>query len=343
MNFEEQQLHKEKAKEYEKLDASKRPERAEKIIDFLDKINAFEFFQNLDLNKDKVDFQSFKSFLLRLNGIARNIPIKERNFDGKNVEISGGLLGETILPPKAENKEELLNLAFNFSEDLDTQDNSYMIPAVINSLHMFNDGNGRTSRILHLLLNSKDKETFNLSLRKALVEDGRFYSYDINPSLVESEIRERVLENHNWNFFTNDKGYRRGGSQYVKGRMSPSEKGIDLSDENFIANLRKFDKLYSADMEYSLTSIVESLSEKKYDELLVDEKFLSPIKMKVLSEDEWKMIFSKYYKLKKEHVETLIWIFRDPDTYKNPMNENETIKDLFIRKIKDEYEFNNKK
>ena len=199
MNFEQKQLQKEKAKEYEEFDASKRPERAENLIIFLGKINAFEFFQNLNEHKEKIDFETFKSFLIRLNGIARDIPIKQRKFDGKNVEVSGGFLGETILPPREEDKEEILEFAFDSAKDLSREDDAYMIPAVVNALHMFNDGNGRTSRIIHLLLSCKDKEEFNIKLAKALSADGRFDSPDINPGLIEDEIEKHILQrDYNW-------------------------------------------------------------------------------------------------------------------------------------------------
>ncbi len=340
-NFEQQQLHKEKAKEHEEIDISKRPERAEKIIKFLDKINAFEFFENIDQQREKISFEDFKSFLVRLNGLVKDIPIKQRKFNGENVEISGGLLGEIILPPKEEDKTELLEFAFNSAKDLSRGDNAYMIPVVVNALHMFNDGNGRTSRVIHLLLVSENKESFNLELEKALGAEGRFHSYDINPALVDSEIREKVLENHGWEFFTNEKGYRRGGSEKIKGRIAPSQKGINFEDKKFFSNLQKYDKLASADLEYVLTATTEALSSEQYDQLLIDHKQIFPAKMQTLSDVDWKMIFNCYFKLKKEHIETLVWIFKDPNTYKNPKNENETLKDLFIRRTKEEHESNN--
>jgi hypothetical protein len=349
MNFEQRQLQKEKAKEYEKLDASKRPERAEKLIEFLDKINAFEFFQNLNENKEKIDFETFKSFLIRLNGIARDIPIKQRKFDGKNVEISGGFLGETILPPREEDKEEILEFAFDSAKDLSLEDDAYMIPAVVNALHMFNDGNGRTGRIINLLLSCKDKEEFNTKLAKALSADGRFDSPDINPGLIEDEIEKHLLQrDYNWEFGIDEETGQHYTAHYkVKPVATAEYSEIDKSKKDFLDKISKYEKIRSSsDTRYILTATAEALDDEKYNSILMtngmNKKMISPLKMESLSDREWNRIFNYYYEYKKQHARNLVWVFEDPDTYRNPENEEETLKDLFIRKIKEEYESNNK-
>lgn len=344
MNFDQQQLMKEKAREYEKVEAVKRPERAEKIVEFLNKIGAFEFFQSLDANKEKIDFEKFKSFLVRLNGIARDIPIKQRKFDGKHVEISGGLLSETILPPREEDKEKILEFAFDSAKDLSQEDDAYMIPAVINELHMFNDGNGRTSRIINLLLSSKDKESFNKNLKKALSEDGRFDSPDINPGLVDNEIEKHILQSdYNWEF-----GKDEAGRQYsAHNKVKPLATGEYFKVKDLSANLKKYEKIRSADARYILTATAEALDDEKFSSVLMTngagKKMLSPIKMETLPDREWNRIFNYYYEYKKQHAETLVWIFSNPNAYRNSDNVQETIKDMFIRRIKEEYETNNKK
>lgn len=341
MDFEQQQFYREKAKEREELEASKRPERAQEVASFLERINAFEFLQSLDKNSEKIDFEKFKAFVVRLNGIARNIPIKNRDFDGKNVEISGGFLNETILPPKAEDKEELLEYAFDFAEDLEKKDNAYMIPAVINALHMFNDGNGRTSRIVHLLLNSENKEVFNSELLKTLSAEGRFDSLDINPGLIDLEIESEVLKNYGWSFIYNEMGHRVSYHGVLKGGIASAQYSeIDSDKKFFVENIEKYRKIFESDSKYLLTATIESMSREKYESLLLPNGLISPLKMEALDEKTWNHIFSTYYELKKEHVEKLVWIFRDPDDYKNPRNESETLKELFIRRVKEEFEKN---
>jgi hypothetical protein len=184
MDHQEQQSQRQRTKEHEESEALKRPKRAEEVISFIDRAGVYDFFHNLSENKESVTFEQFKSFLIRINGIARGISINERGFDGSTVGLSGGILGEIVLPPKNDDKEDLLKLAFESAKDLTPEDNSYMLPAIINELHLFSDGNGRTSRTLHLLMTSSNKEAFGAEIRKALSVDGRYDSFDINPGLI---------------------------------------------------------------------------------------------------------------------------------------------------------------
>lgn len=348
MNYEEQQANIQIQKDKEEFDAAKRPERAEKVIDFLEKIGAYDFFHKLDSDENEVSFDNFKSFLIRLNGIAREIPIKQRKFDGQNVEITGGLLNETILPPRSEDKEDLLKLAFDSSRELSKEDSSYMLPAVINEVHMFVDGNGRTSRIIHLLLSDFDKDTFDTELQKALGSEGRFDCENINPRHIDFEIEKNVLARHDW-YFDPETQKVLGHDKLKGGIASALYPNVDQKTP-FGENLKKFKKIAESDLYYLLTAIVENLSEEKYEAILlrdeskpkIDGKLISPEHMKALSDNDWHDIFNGYFRLKKEHVETLIDIFKYPNSYMSNDNNQETLKDLFIRKIKEEYVENNK-
>jgi len=67
------------------LENKLRADRAEKAIEFIDRANCFEFVKDLMNNKTEINFEQFKDFLIRINGIVRNIPIKERSIDGQDV------------------------------------------------------------------------------------------------------------------------------------------------------------------------------------------------------------------------------------------------------------------
>ena len=335
MDYAEQQIQKQKTKEYEESEAQKRPERAERIIRFLDKTGAYEFFQNIGEEKEAVSFEQFKSFLVRLNGIARETPVNQRGFDGDIVELTGGFLGETVLPPRQEDKEGLLRLAFDSAKTLSVEDNSYMLPAVLNELHLFSDANGRTSRTLHLLMTCKDKETFETELRKALSVDGRYDAPDINPGLIDHEIKQHLLiEKHGWSLGPHG---RLSQQVKLKGYIVQTEYGqIDKTNQDYVKHVEKFRKIASSDGEYILTAVVESLSQEKYDSILWNDRLISPVKMATLTEQEWNGIFESYYGLKREQVESLISIFTHPETFLSPYSEGETLKEMFIKAVKEE-------
>ena len=91
---------------------------------------------------------------------------------------------ETVQVPKHEDKEELLKYAYDSLDDVGKEDIKYLIPAVINALHLFNDGNGRSSRILYQLLETYgSNEEFKNKLKISLGEYGRYDSPDISPEL----------------------------------------------------------------------------------------------------------------------------------------------------------------
>ena len=165
-----------------------REKQADKIIDFLNKIHAFEYTQKLLHDpelKNELSFENFKEFLIRINGIARDIPISGRSTDGNTVYLSGF---DEALVPMHEQKEEILEDAFDSLDKIQPGDEAYMLPAVINAVHLFADGNGRTSRIMHTLLQSKNEEEFERNLRLAVGYEGRYNTSDINPGLVRVDI-----------------------------------------------------------------------------------------------------------------------------------------------------------
>jgi len=223
-----------------------------------------------------------------------------------------------------------------------------MLPAVINSLHMFNDGNGRTSRIIHLLLSSNNKESFDNELKKTLGVDGRYDTEDINPNHVNWEIEKCVLNKHGW--YIDPETKKVWGHEKLKGGIASAYYPNIDDDSEFSKNINKFYKLAESDFYYLLTSTVEGLSDEKYDLILlkdetkpkIDGKLISPINMQKLEESDWKKIFDGFYNLQKEHIITLIDIFKNPNNYTNVYDDSENLRDMFIRKIKEEYKENNK-
>lgn len=345
MDYEMQQLARKQAQENEDADAARRSERADELSRFLKKTNVLDFFQKRET--EEADFDDFKSFLIRLNGILRGIPTKDRKFDGVEAELSGGLLGERVVFPRWEDKEPLLRYAFDCAHELSREDASYMIPLVVNALHLFNDGNGRVSRVLHLLL-SPDNNTssFETKLMKTLSKDGRFDSMNISPEFINFEIEKCILvKNHNWGVFIDEERERFAiGHEKAAYTASAEFSDINTSRDGYEEGLGTYEKLRETDHYYMFTAVVEGLNDEEYDSICKinahsGKKMISPILMQSLSTDNWERIFKKYYALKREHVETMVRMFEKPHEYLHPF-DHEMLKGCFIRKVKEDYETN---
>lgn len=326
-----------------KTEEELRNDQAEKVVGFLDKIKAFAYVKSILNGREEVekpDFKKFEDFLVRLNGIARNIPIHERAIDGDKVHLGGFV--ESIEVPHANDKESLLQYAYEKSRTIDTDDLKYLLPSVINAVHLFADGNGRTSRIVHLLLTDyPSKEEFDAELRNALGEFGRFDSFDINPGLIGYEIQQEVLKNHGWIYSEENP---QGTLGPIKTGMASIEiRGLDKENPSYEV-ARKLLDLASDNGRYVLTAIymetggeIQNLMSEYGEEKTL---LVSPKKMlEILSHEQWERMLDNFYQLKKEQVETLVDVFVDPEQYQ-VSDDGETLRDLFIKEIKEQKERN---
>ncbi|OGG93361.1 hypothetical protein A2609_01570 [Candidatus Kaiserbacteria bacterium RIFOXYD1_FULL_47_14] len=309
-----------------------RTRRAERVVKFLEKIGALEYAKNIlsnETNGEAPTFEEFKEFLKRINGIARDIPIYERRFDGEKVYIDYPLGDEEM--PRHEDKEDILAYAYEARTHIDPEDIKYMLPAVINAVHLFSDGNGRTSRIMHLLLkDGSSKEDIKLALGKY----GRWNSFDINPGIISFEIERIVLGKHGWVFKDSKPNGRlgvieTGASHYEAGHLDQNHPSYKEAEKLFC--------LYGKDSQYVLTAIHMSLGDGSVRDISSNYSGInrvSPQKMlATLQPEQWQKIIDNFYQLKKEHVETLVDIFVEPDKFIYDEKSGETLKDMFEREI----------
>ncbi len=315
-----------------------RIQQTEKIADFLAKTHAYEYIQKLKSaheteSEGKPSFDEFRDFLVRINGILRDIPISERKADGKTVYMTGF---DEALMPKHEDKEEILKEAYDSLDKINPGDEAYLLPAVINAVHLFIDGNGRTSRVFHVLLQSKSEEEFTKYLQLAVGEYGRYNVENINPGLVSTDIEKIVLIKHGIKF--------EEGEAFMP--IFPEGFGLLFSgiDEPKSTKAKQFLYFRRIDQPYCFIAAYEYLQEKGLLENVLIEipsgKTISPSKMdQVLTETDWDEIIEKYYKLKKEHVNILINSFIEPNAYKSLDGET-NLKDTLISEIKFELEKN---
>lgn len=321
-----------------------RPKQAERVSAFLARIQAYEYVHNiLEEKEEKPSFDDFKDFLVRMNGMARGIPIRKRSADGMHVGLKGFV--DSVNVPKHEDKEDLLKYAYDHLEEVEKDDIKYLMPAVINAVHFFNDGNGRTSRVMyHLFEKHSSEEEFEKELKLALGEDGRWDTPDINPGLIGFEIQRIVLQRYGWEFDEEHK-LRATSLGSIKAFVATAEtRELDKNHPNYPL-AQDFFGIYQNDSEYLLTAFHRVVGDDRAAEMLTDKYevkgCVSPLKMlEKITAEEWQKIMEGYFEIKKEHVKALVDCFRRPDEYKSSRNNKMYLKDYFIKKIKKNYEQN---
>ncbi len=306
-----------------------RIQQVEKVVGFITRIGAYEYAQKILSGKEeKPSFEEFRDFVVRINGIARDIPTSERKPDGDRVYLSGF---DEALVPRQEDKESILSDAYSVTGNTRSGDEAYLLPAVINAVHLFADGNGRTSRVFHALLTKFDsEEDFENSLRIAVGENGRFETEDLNPGILRTDIDKILLLRHGFKFENNTDW----SPVFPEGFYR-----LFIATENVASKTAvKFMELRRIDQPYCFISAYEYLNEKDIlsDNVsqVGDGVALSPLKMeKNLTDSDWEAIMERYYLLKKEHVEILIDAFVKPETYSN-LDGTMNLRDFFISEVK---------
>lgn len=149
--------------------------------------------------------ESFGNVLLRVNSTARGLSPEEHDFDGEGVQA--GTVGGSI-PPDQEDKVTLLgelmstaqqHIAAQTEKGEDPQtimsELAVAIPTVVNKLHLFADGNGRTSRMLRMVL--RDGDQLTPEKVEALVHKNGYEKYDTTPGdPIETSVL-RYMRSHN--------------------------------------------------------------------------------------------------------------------------------------------------
>jgi hypothetical protein len=145
--------------------------------------------------------ESFGNVLLQVNSTARGFENEEHIFDGEGVQA--GTIGGSI-PPDQEDKITLLDELVSATQQrilalsengVDPQtiisELAVAIPTVVNKLHLFADGNGRTSRMLRMVL--RDGDQITPEKVEALVHKNGYEKYDTTPaSAVETSVQRHM-------------------------------------------------------------------------------------------------------------------------------------------------------
>lgn len=327
----------------------------ERLYKFLEKSDFTDVISNVEHFKEwvsKLTFEEFQEHLTRLNGIVREAPIAKRGIDGESVIIGNETMGVDFLPPHEEDKEALLQKAFEKVKVMDNvEDQGLLLYLTIQYLHLFNDGNGRLGRLLYYLT-SKAQESSEVDVEEMrgllghVDESGPgrnlFYKEVKPPSAVSNVVNQVVVREilsadfikQNRRPFPND--LMVGRICIENENMEPklkkqletvlSEAGggkfsfRDLVMVKYLEDhglLEEYESpLDEADMEDRIKELQKTLY--RYDA----NRLLSSI-----SEEDATEMIEIGRDIKRKFVEKLIDIISEPDKY--PVNEGKTVRDLF--------------
>ena len=101
---------------------------------------------------ENLSFEEFEKHLFRLNGLVREMSIKERGKDDEGVSVKNQFDDISYLPPRKGDKRALLEKSFTAAKTLPEKDAGLLLYYTLQAVHPFGDGNGRTGRLLYMIL-----------------------------------------------------------------------------------------------------------------------------------------------------------------------------------------------
>lgn len=314
-----------------------RDKRADAMLRFLHLVKKIEAFRGKDFEEifsredNKREFienlkpEQFQQLLDGVNGILRKKDRRDWQMDGQTVELRSAIdWGEGYRPPRHEDKPDLLRQTLAAAQEMNRHgdelgDIGLMAAAALNAIHPYNDANGRTGRMMHLLLARDFEGAAKKELKEVLSETGRD-KIDINPGWLRTDIDRLIKIDLGIEGGTKNKDRVLGLTGLV---ISENEEPVQEESKKFKAEVKdedksKFLELFERDEEHFYYAIFDYLSgrpdRQKY--LLKSEKFsrimIGPL-IESLGQGEVEEILNRYYALKKKYVEILIDSLAHPD------------------------------
>lgn len=258
----------------------------------------------------------FAELLDGVNGILRGKKKDEWGMDGETVALEAVMTGIGYVPPRQEDKAELLAKVLASAKQMSQEgkslkDIALLISSSLNAVHPYLDANGRTSRLIHTLLTKDFNDETKTELQEVLGRDGRD-KLDIDPGLVQGKIDDLIEKEIgvrdtevNTNKITNLFGGKRD--------FQFSEE-ISEEDKNLFGELLEKDDSY---LFLSVFQYLQNQSDKEKYLRKFPERSAVPIELlsKNLTREGLSQILQTYKELKKKYVETLI------DSIAHPENE----------------------
>lgn len=293
-----------------------------------------EFIENLQDDE-------FIQLLDGVNGIMRNKKKDEWGMDGETVVLKG-FAGVGYLPPRQEDKTELLAGVLTATKEMekdgkDLKDIGLLVSSSLNAIHPYLDANGRTSRLLYLLLTTDYGEETKTELQGVLKEHGRD-KLDIDPGLVQTEINDLLEEE----IGARDSEVNKDNIKRLFGTKDDLRFDEDIPQED----QKLFGELLDSDNRYIFLSAFQYIQSQDDKEKYL-QKFeghaVVPVDLfsKNLTQEELKQILLNYRELKKKYVQTLIDVIAHPEEEKYKIDYEgspTSLKDYFEFKMKEKTE-----
>lgn len=183
------------------------------VVRIMERLHAEEVFTTPEKSKEFLDSLSFEEFTKwtdMLNGMARKIPVSERGMKGSgHIQEGNEHLGYGVRyqPPAPSDRTVLMQEAFERAQKMaDPKLAGLELAFAVNAIHPYDDGNGRTGRMLYSLLSrgysgtGDDKEYFT-----ALLENTKGRTI-VNPdpsikgvdTILAKRARNAAAENRGW-------------------------------------------------------------------------------------------------------------------------------------------------
>jgi len=288
--------------------------------------------------------EEFLQLLDGLNGILRDKRKEDWKMDGETVANVSMFLGIVYVPPRQEDKSELLAEVLSSAkimsqEGRDLKDVALLVSASLNAIHPYLDANGRTSRMIYLLLTKGFNAETIKELQAVLSESGRD-KINIDPGLIQTEIDDLIK---------NEVGI--DNPEINPDRIINLFSGLAKKEMEFEQEISEKDKnlfleLSSKDGQYLFWSVFEflrnnpELNKKKFIKKFPNGSvILTDILVGDLNQEQLSQILRNYRNLKKKYVEKLVGSIANPDADEYQVDEDGQkipLKTYFENRIKDE-------
>lgn len=362
----------------QKISIKQQPTPAERVFRFLEKTHFFESqteegFKKTTFNEwfNNTPNEQLIRYLTLFNDLLRNQSTNQKPLDGENVivGITRGF-GDTetdYVPPQYEDKSKLLSDVIDAIKTINSpQDKGLLAYYAIQNIHPFNDGNGRTGRLMYTLFTSEENQSMSVEKFKLILDhesktdtNGRnAFSKKVTPAesmnaLINREMCKSLfgtdlLNNYGFIYVVGNVG-----SVNIPKRVTQSLNKEQIERADQILSEHGVDKFFpfKSIVLLKLISQHPELEEFTYtggrklntNEGLSTEDDGKPflgINLETLLEESDKLtsqdileIIDIHEQIKRKSIETLIDVFIHPDQHKitKPNGQKIPIKNTFIK------------